>query len=419
MRTFEQELPQMNPQNVGRIAKIVMAVFAVIVGIYIVSGAVVNVNADEIVVVQVPYYGTLHWYKQPGTYSQYWGKVTHYKKRSQFWFSAASDQGKKEDQSIKVRFNDKGHANLSGSLAWEMPLDDEHLTQLHTKYGSHEAIEQQLIRTVVEKAVYMTGPLMSSQESAAERRNELLQFVEDQVANGVYKTQTVQEKQPDPITGQPKTVSIVRLVMENGSVVRSDESPLKTFGIKTFNPSINEVKYDPVVEAQIQEQQKATMAVTTSAANAKKAEQDAITAAKNGEAEAAKAKWAQEVKKATEVTAAEQRRDVANLDRQAAEQKKAEQILLGEGEARRRQLVMDADGALDKKLEAYKEVQKYWADAVKNYQGNWTPLVSSGSSSTSTAGSGAMQLLEMMGAKAAVDLGLDLKASGAGRTSKK
>jgi regulator of protease activity HflC (stomatin/prohibitin superfamily) len=417
MRTIEAELP--NAQNFSRIAKGVAALIGLFVAIYVVTSVFVSVNADEIVVVQTPYYGTLHWYKQPGTYSQYWGKVTRYKKRTQFWFSAKNDQGQKEDQSIKIRFNDKGHANLSGSLAWEMPLDDEHLTQLHTKYNSQQAIEQQLVRTVVERSVYMTGPLMSSQESAAERRNELLQFVEDQVSNGIYKTQTIQEKQPDPLTGVLKTVSVVKLVMDGANIARSDESPLKTFGIRTFNPSINEIVYDPVVEAQIQEQQKATMAVTTAAANAKKAEQDTITAGKNGEAKAAEAKWAQEVIKVKEVTAAEQRLAVAELDTKAAAQTKAKLILEGEGEARKRQLVMEADGALDRKLDAYVKTQQFWADAVKNYQGNWMPLVSSGSQGGSQAGSGAMQLLEMMGAKAAVDLGLDLKASGAGRTTKK
>ena len=56
-----------------------------------------------------------------------------------------------------------------------MPQDDEHLTAIHTKYGSHEAVEQQLVRTMIEKSIYMTGPLMSSTESYASRRNELLQ----------------------------------------------------------------------------------------------------------------------------------------------------------------------------------------------------------------------------------------------------
>lgn len=403
----------------GRIAGLVISVISVFVLIWVASNMWLSMDANEIVVVQAPFSGKLTWHKDAGVKWQNFGKVTRYKKRFQFWFSAKNDQGKKEDESIKIRFNDKGHANISGSLAIALPLDDNHLSMLHTQYGSQAAVEHQLIRTVVEKAVYMTGPLMSSQESAAERRNELLQFIEEQVANGVFKTETVQEKQADPITGQPKTVSIVKLVKaSNGLIARSDESPLKTFGIQTFNPSINDIHYDKDVESQIQEQQKATMAVQTAMANSKKAEQDAITAGKNGEAEAAKAKWEQEVVKAKAVTKAQQELEVATLEAKAAEQTKRKLVLEGEGEAAKRALIMNADGALDKKLDAYKFVMEKFAYAVKDYQGNWVPTVVSGGGN-GQAGSGALSMMELLSVKAAHDLGLDLKAGGAAKTEAK
>jgi hypothetical protein len=156
------------------------------------------------------------------------------------------------------------------------------------------------------------------------------------------------------------------------------------------------------------------MDVQTAVAEAKKAEQAAITAEKNGQAEAAKAKWEQEVIKAKEVTAAQQRLQVAQLDAQAAEQQKRRDILEGEGEATKRQLIMNADGALDKKLAAYVEVQKSYAGAIASYQGNWVPTVVTGSGQG--ANNGALTLLDMIGAKAAMDLGVDLKAGGAART---
>jgi regulator of protease activity HflC (stomatin/prohibitin superfamily) len=376
-----------------------------------------HMNADEVMVIQSPIRGTLTWYKDAGLKWQGFGRVTKYHKRSQFWFSKRNDQGTPQDESIKARFNDGGHASISGSIAWEMPIDDRNLTAVHTRYGSEHAVEQQLVRTVVEKAVYMTGPLMSSKESYAERRNELLQYIEDQVQNGVYKTETRQERVPDPMTAQLKTVNVVSLVKDgNGQILRSDESPLRAFGIRTFNPSINQVSYDETVESQIKQQQQAIMDVQTAVANAKKAEQDAITAAKNGEAAAAKAKWEQEVEKARAVTEAQQKLEVAKLDAQAAEQNKKKNVLEGEGEATKRQLIMNADGALDKKLATYLEVQRVYADAIKGYQGDWVPSVVMGGQGQAGAGSGAMTLIELLGAKAAIDMGLDLKAGGAAKT---
>jgi len=148
------------------------------------------------------------------------------------------------------------------------------------------------------------------------------------------------------------------------------------------------------------------------------AEQRSITTEKNGEADAAKAKWAQEVIKAQQVTEASQRFEVAKLDAQTAAQRKQEQILLGEGEAQRKKLVMAADGALDKKLAAYVDVQKAYADAIAKYQGNWVPTVVTGGGPSSGAGSGAAQMMDALSIKAMRDLGLDLKAAGEAQTKK-
>src|SRR6185295_18325337 len=133
-----------------------------------------SLDADQIMVIQNPWSGSLSWYRDAGIKWQGFGKVTKYKKRDQFWFSAKKELGKPADESIPIQFNDAGTAHISGSISWEMPLDDKNLTSLHTRYGSHYAIEQQLIRTTVEKAVYMTGTLMSSAQSYAERKNDLI-----------------------------------------------------------------------------------------------------------------------------------------------------------------------------------------------------------------------------------------------------
>ena len=372
-----------------------------------------SLDAGQLMVIQAPLSGTLTWHTTPGVKGQWFGKVTKYQKREQFWFSTKTDQGTKADQSLQVRFNDGAHAVISGSVAWEMPVDAPNLTGLHTRYGSHHAIEQQLVRTVVEKAVYMTGPLMSSKESYAEKRNELLRLMEDQVQRGVYRTDTVQERQPDPMTGQSRVVNVVKLVLDKeGQVLRQETSPIQDFGMKIFNLSINEIKYAPEIEKQIQLQQQAVMQVQLAVAKAKEAEQETITVAKKGEADAARAKWEQEVIKAKMVTEAQQKLEVATLDTQAAEQFKRAETLRGEGEGARRRLVMEADGALEKKLQAYTEVAKLYASAIKDYKGNWVPsVVMGGGNGAQTAGSGAQELINLLTVKTAQDLGLDMRIS--------
>lgn len=413
---MSRDFTEVNPMPL--IKGVIIAVVAVFILGYMGLNTLVTVPADEIWVKQDVVGGDLHVWSTPGMYNKWFGRTTAYKRSAQYSFSAAKDQGSTVDQSIKVRFNDGGHGNISGTLRWEMPVDEKKLLTLHSKFGTFPAIEQQLIRPVVERAVYMTGPLMSSKESSAERRSELLQRIDDQVVNGVYQTHNVDTKVKDTLSGQEHTITVVHLAEDpsqpNG-VARQEKSPLSEFGVHTYSFNVNAINYDPEVEAQIKGQQALVMQVQTSIANARKSEQDAITAAKEGEADAAKAKWAQEVLKATDVGAAEKAKAVAEVtwaqntlvaEKQVEVAKlfKQEQTLLGEGEAARRSAVLQADGALDQKLKAYVEVQKAWAVEIGRQR--WVPEVQFNGTGGDSGNQGLM-LMQIIAAKAAKDLQLD------------
>lgn len=390
------------------ITAIALAVVALVAVIVFWSNTFTTVHATEVCVKQNAIDGNLVVWTDSGLHNKMFGRVTCYTKSSEFSFSSATDQGQRTDQSIKARFNDGGHGFISGTLRWEMPTTPDQILALHIKFGSENAVEQQLIRTAVERSVYMTGPLMSSKESAAERRGDLISYIEDQVKNGVFRTDSEEVKVKDQLSGQDRTVTKVKLVADPKSVngfARQETSPLGDFGIKTYNFNINAIRYDEQVEKQIQAQQDLVMQVQTAIASAKKAEQDAITVQKQGEASAAKAKWEQEVKKAQQVTEAQQKVEVANLAVKEAELYKRSQTLIGEGDAARRKAMIVADGALESKLAAYVEVQKAYAAEIGKQQ--WVPNVVMGA----TAGSGASNvagLIEMLSAKAAKDLALDL-----------
>lgn len=365
--------------------------------VLILGGRIVeNVDADEILVVQSPIAGDLTWYITAGVKPQFFGKTTPYHKRAIYEFEAP------------VQFNDGGKGIIHGSIQYDMPLDTENLNELHTRFGSQEAIQKQVMEVVTNKVIYMTGPVMSSRESYAEKRNYLINYVQDQIDNGIYQTRQAQQKIVDSLSGQEKTITVAEIVHgEDGRPLRQENSVVGEFGIRAFNFAIEQIDYDDVVEEQIAGQQKIKMEVETSIADAVKAQQAAITAEQQGRAEAAKAKWEQEVIKAKQVTDAEASRDVARLNKEAAEFTKAKDILLGEGEARRRELVMNADGALEKKLAAWIEAQKVWADAVKGYQGNWVPGVQMGGGGENPGGAAA-DLVNLLTAKTAREIGLDL-----------
>lgn len=394
---------RMNMNRVGFAAALFLGLLLVLVACA--QNIIQNVDATEIVVIQDPFDGELHWHTTAGIKWQGFGKVTTYFKLDMYPFE------------IPVRFNDGGHGTICGSINYELPVSIDKLSVLHAKYGSQEAIQKQLIETVTNKCVYMSGPLMSSKESYAEKRTSLIWVIEDQIKNGVYRTTQRDEKTRDPLTGQEKTITIVEIVKDaNGIELRQEEAVLATYGIKTSNFAVSNLPYEDSVESQIKGQQKINMEVQTAIADAKKAEQNAITMEKQGEAEAMKAKWEQEVIKAREVTKAEQekqvaetqaqqRKNVADLDVQTAELRKKEQILLGEGESSRKKMVMEADGALTQKLEAWRDVNFRFADALSSVKVPIVPSVQLGASAggSSTA---VQDLMSLIMVKTAKDLAL-------------
>jgi hypothetical protein len=158
------------------------------------------------------------------------------------------------------------------------------------------------------------------------------------------------------------------------------------------NITINSIEYDTVVEEQIKQQQQAINAVQQAIVNSKKAEQDAITVELQGKAAAAKAKWDQEVQKATAVTVAEQEKavavtqatknkEVAALSLETAKLSAQETITTAKAEADAKRLAMQSDNYQGKKIEAAVEIHKVWAAAYGAHQ--QVPSISMGGSSSS------------------------------------
>jgi len=356
-----------------------------------------NVDADEIMVVQHPTNGELTWYTTPGIQWQGFGKVTIYRKMSNTTLDS------------KIQFNDKGTGVMKGQFQLELPLQSEQLTALHTKYGSQEAIERSLVKPTIDKVIYMTGPTMSSEESVASKKTELIRYITDQIENGVYRTSQRVMTVIDPVSKEQRSIVLAEIVLDTeGKPERQEQSALSEFGIRIVNFAPSDIDYDAVVTEQFKRQQDITMQVQTAMAQTREAEQRKLTAEATGKADVAKAQYEKEVQKIQAVTEARQKLEVATLAAQEAEQYKRQQILEGEGTAAKRRLVMQADGALQQKLEAWTAAQHAWADAFSKYQGAVVPTIQSGSTSQSN---GAVNFMEILGAKAARDLALDLKPS--------
>lgn len=205
-------------------------------------------------------------YTKPGIKPQLLGKTEKYKKEHDYEYRK------------NIRFNDGGTGTIIGSFRYSLPEDENMVETIHAVYPSQEALERSLIGKTVDNAIYATGPLVSSTESYAEKRNDLRIYIEDQAKNGIYRVVTIEGRELDALTGKERVAKQATIMEREGIYVRADESPIAQFGINLYKLSIDSIRYDNEIERQIALQRDALLQIQTAIANAKAAEQDALKA---------------------------------------------------------------------------------------------------------------------------------------------
>ena len=321
------------------ISATIFAVIAIIF-LFLLPSVGEDVPNEEIIVNQYPFTGKMAYWTTPGFKGQWFGRKTTYYKTQQFWFGSSDEDNKQQGTPIPVIFNDASDGLIYGSLRIKLPTDEEHLSRIQTDYNGMDRLMNDLVSQTVTKVIYASGPLMSAFESYAEKKNDLIEYITDQLNNGVYKTAVKVEETVDPVTGEKKTVKLATLIPDEsapGGYKRSERSPFAYYGITIGSDqggqvSISKIDYSDKVKQQISQQQEANMLIQTSKAKSAAAQQEAVRAEQEGKASAAKAKWEQEKIKAVEVTKAEQEYEVARLA--ALKAKEEAKRIEAEGEAK-------------------------------------------------------------------------------------
>ncbi len=360
--------------------------------------------------------GTMTVISDPGYFGQWFGTLTEYKQAGTYIFSDNEETRGTGGESlggnaIPVRFSDGGTAKISGSARFDIPVDQPGLLRIHSKFRSYTSVANGLLKPAIREAVVLSAALMTSEQSYSGGKAELSQLALDQLQNGVYQTESEEIETVNPITNQKTTERIVRIKLDADGGQLRKQNTLSSYGIEVtqlFFP--DDFAYETKILEQIGNVRDTQMAQATAFAEAETAVQNEKTALAKGRAAVAKAKAEQNVEKQKAVTAAEQARDVAVLaaesrkkvaeeDKAAAGFEKAANILRGEGEATRKKLVFNADGALEKKLAAYVQVQQGWADAFSKRAVPSTVFGSSGAGTDSDI-NGFMQIMTLQAAQA-------------------
>lgn len=311
---------------------------------------------------------------------------------------------------IPIRFNDATEASAQTVVRFRLPDIEDEMLLLHEEYINKEYLSLKGLAPYTIECLKNSAQLMDSEQHYSGGRAQLSQFFQDQLEEGLFILDIRESFVRDTLTGEAKRIYESRIrVDKNGKKVRK-ESDLKEFGIRIASATIENVDYEQQVDDKLKKKIEASTREAVSKQNLVTAQQEAMTAEAEGRRRLVEIEYEEKqrqtqavVQADTEVKLAEKDKEKQKIALEGAKLEAQKIKALSDAEAYAKRRIMEADGALEKKLDAYKDVQQMWATAFQNYQGDLVPKFQTGTNSGGNAG---LDFMEIMGAKAAMDLNL-------------
>jgi hypothetical protein len=398
------------------------AIILILVAIF--SGKIIENNkAGYCQVKQAFITGKMSTRMTPGWYLQLNGQIFTYKQVATVGFGDEKGEGSADIDAVPVIFNDGSKAKISGLVRIKLPATHEGLLDLKNEYaGGYEHFIRSGVVPVVKNSIKLSANLRSAQD-AYTTLALFQQAVEDQLRNGIYKTRS-DVRVIVRSTGEKEKIRLTEIVMDSatGDPVRETHR-LQELGCELTECVVHIPAFDSLVETMIAKRKEEAMLTELAKQQAIRAQQEKITAEEKGKAAVMTVQYEKEqVKIAAVVEArkdkevaelnAQKELEVAKLQRSAAVEQKQREILLGQGEATRKRLVMQADGALKQKLDTWLEGQKIaWTNIGKSNV-NWVPQIimggGAGGGKTHPYANGASYLMDILAVNQAQQLGLNM-----------
>lgn len=350
-------------------------------------------------------------------YSGFFAKEDEWPNQISVSYKEDADIGKMEDNNIdigrvQIRFNDATTAGISGITQYILPSDEKEMIEMHNAHKNPEALVKRRLSPYTKESLQSSAQLMSSEMHYGGGRAQMAQDYLDQLKNGVFLLSVKEVNLYDSIEKENRKLYQTQIQKDKDGFPKRKFSSIKEYGITVADAQITDVDYEEKVDNMLAKKIDAATKASISKQDLMTAQQQALTEAAKGEQKLVEIKYKQMQEQTNQVVAAQTLVEVAkqDLEKQSVQEKaavkEANKIkILADADAYAKRTAIQANGSLEQKLDAYVQVQKFWADAFAKYQGNVVPTYQTGGAN----GNGGLNFMEIMGAKAARDLSLDLK----------
>ncbi len=314
---------------------------------------------------------------------------------------------------MAIRFLDATTASAEVFVKYALPNAENLMLKCHEDFRNVNHLAETGLAPYTRECLKYSAQLMESEQHYSGGMSKLSNDFRDQLDNGQYIVDNYESTTRDSITGELMKIYENKIRMDNGNKPIRNSNDLLEMGIIVRTHNIINVDYEKQVNDKLAKKIEASARESVSKQNLITAQQEELTAAAEGRKRLVEIEYEQKQEQTTQLVQAETSVKLAGKDQekqkialQAAKLEAQKIKALADAQAYAKQKMMAADGALEMKLETYEQVQQMWANAFQNYKGDLVPKIQSGSNGNK--GNAGLDFMEVMGAKAAMDLSMDL-----------
>jgi regulator of protease activity HflC (stomatin/prohibitin superfamily) len=376
----------------------------------------------------------------PGPTLKWYGEVIDFKAVNTVKYTTSKEQemtteGKQGTMSaivppVGIRFNDAVNADVSFTARFRLPTDKIKFKKMAKEFRSQDNLIKSIQIPIGREIARNAGRMYSAQEYISGKGGDFENYIDDQMRHGIIMLDTKEERVGDKdesvVDSTQRKISDKRSIRytvtprtdSTGAFIRKSHG-LTEYGIEVAQVTVENVEPEDKFKEMLARQRDAAAEASIEKQTTQKAEYKKQRIIAEGETEKATIRINKEKEQIDILISGETQKKQAQLtletndiELKAARLQAQTTKELADAEAYQKAKIYKADGALEKKLKAYVAVNAKYATALENTKARLVPETVIGGTSGGKGGSGdATALIDMLTAKTAKDLALDITSN--------
>ena len=297
---------------------------------------------------------------------------------------------------VEIRFSDAAKAQAEATVKWRLPSTNDKMLLVHQDNRNGQHLAETILEPYTSECLGFAAQLIESETHYSGGKSKMAEDFQSQLEDGQYIIVTKTEYQIDSTSNTRRRITDTDIRRDENDVPIRKKSNIKQYDITIVAATIKSVDYDSIIDNKLRAKIEASTRESISKQLAITAEQEAITAKRQGEKLIAETEAREQSAKREAVIRAEKEAEVAAENYKRDVKVAASTLALKKAEAEGDRLKVQAGLSPLEQANISKETAIGVAKALAGPNGITFPrIVVSGSDGKNGGGDGALQTLQL------------------------